>query len=61
MTIYQKAIKVIRECENRKICGGNSCLYFDKCIKSKIIFCSPKFSKIERVAKAIESENWKIK
>ena len=32
MTIYQKAFKVIRECENRKICGGNTCPYFDKCI-----------------------------
>ena len=61
MTIFQKAIKVRKTCENSKICRGNRCLYFNKCFNSKILICSPKFSKLERLAIAIEEEKWKIK
>ena len=30
MNNYQKAFKVMRECEIHKNCRGNSCPYFDK-------------------------------
>ena len=32
MTIYQKAIKVRKTCENIPICkGNNKCPYYEKC------------------------------
>ena len=39
MTIYQKAIKVRKTCENQNQCNGeNECIYYKKCSKSNIIF-----------------------
>ena len=59
MTIYQKAIKVRKECETQKECGN--CSYNEDCIKSNIIFLIPSTSNIKEIAKAIVIEKWNIK
>ena len=61
MTIYQKAIKVRKVCENTPICKGNNiCPYFDKC-KTSELEKSPCFESIERLADVIKKEKWIIK
>ena len=61
MTIYQKAIKVRKVCENIEICkGDNKCLYFDKCKVSELEK-SPCFESIERLADVIKKEKWIVK
>ena len=38
MTIYQKAIKVRKTCENQKQCiRENECIYYKNCVLSNII------------------------
>ena len=62
MNIYQKAIKVIKVCENVPICkGNNKCPYFEKCKTSEILIKSPCFESIEIVAEAIVKEKWDVK
>ena len=62
MTNYQKAIKVRKVCEIYKECTReDSCPYNDKCYKSNILIFSPENYDIERVAKAIREEKWKVK
>ena len=61
MTIYQKAIKVRKTCENISICKGNNlCPYFEKCKTSELIN-SPCFENIEILSKVIIKEKWKVK
>ena len=59
MTIYQKAIKVRKECESRKVCAN--CPYDEDCLKSNIIFLIPSMSNIKEIAKAIVIEKWNVK
>jgi hypothetical protein len=59
MTIYQKAIKVKKECESRKVCGD--CIYCYYCATTNILLYSPAFETIEVIAKAIEEEKWNVK
>ena len=61
MTNYQKAIKVRKTCESQNQCiGENECIYYKKCSKSNILIFSPENYDIERVAKAINEEKWKV-
>ena len=61
MTIYQKAIKVRKVCENIPICkGNNKCPYFEKCKVSELIY-SPCFENIEILAETIIKEKWYVK
>ena len=59
MTIYQKAIKVRKECETRKVC--DNCPYDEDCLKSNILFFTPYTSDIKEIAKAIVEEKWNVK
>ena len=59
MTIYQKAIKVRKECETQKVCVN--CSYDEDCLKSNIIFLIPSTSNIKEIAKAIVIEKWNVK
>ena len=59
MTIYQKAIKVRKVCENKKTCIG--CIYYYKCTYSDNIYFSPVDESITSIAKAIKEEKWKVK
>ena len=59
MTIYQKAIKIRKECETQK--GCENCPYNEDCIKSNIIFLIPSTSNIKEIAKAIVIEKWNVK
>ena len=59
MTIYQKAIKVKKYCEKRIGCDG--CIYRDKCRKSEIILLAPMDENLINIAKAIQTEKWKVK
>ena len=59
MTIYQKAIKVRKECETQKACVN--CSYDEDCLKSNIIFFIPCTSNIKEIAKAIKEEKWNVK
>ena len=58
MTIYQKAIKVRKQCENTKAC--KECKYYDNCKKSNIILFSPMDDNLLTIAKAIKQEKWKV-
>ena len=66
MTIYQKAIKVRKVCENIPLCkrnnknSNNNCPYFEKCKVSELIN-SPCFENIERLADVIKKEKWNVK
>lgn len=61
MTIYQKAIKVRKVCENITKCkGNNKCPYFEKCKVSELIN-SPCFESIEILAETIIKEKWYVK
>ena len=59
MTIYQKAIKVRKECESQKVC--ENCPYNEDCLKSNIIFLIPSTSNIKEITKAIVEEKWIVK
>ena len=63
MTIYQKAIKVRKECETTEQCYNNnwSCPYKDYCYNSNIVFRIPSLSNIKEIAKAIVIEKWNVK
>ena len=66
MTIYQKAIKVRKTCENIPLCKRNNknsnsiCPYYEKCKVSELIN-SPCFETIERLADVIIKEKWNVK
>ena len=66
MTIYQKAIKVRKLCENIPFCTrnnkflNNKCPYFEKCKVSELIN-SPCFERIEKLADVIKKEKWNDK
>ena len=59
MTIYQKAIKVRKYCENKTPCDG--CIYRDKCRKSKKLIYAPIDENLNDIAQAIKEEKWKVK
>ena len=59
MTIFQKAIKVRKVCENRISCEG--CNYSEKCKHTNTFFFIPKVLNIETVAQVIQKEKWKVK
>ena len=59
MTIYQKAIKVRKECESQEVCVN--CPYHKDCLNSNIIFFIPCTSNIKEIAKAIVIEKWNVK
>ena len=59
MTIYQKAIKVRKTCENIIDCV-NGCPYFNQCTVKKLERFIPQNFKIEALAKAIKEEKWKV-
>ena len=66
MTIYQKAIKVRKVCENIPLCKrnnkyiNNKCPYFEKCKASELIN-TPCFESIERLPDVIKKEKWIVK
>ena len=51
MSIYQKAIKVRKECETRDIC--KNCPYKEQCLNSNIVFLEPSFQDLKEIAKVI--------
>ena len=59
MTIYQKAIKVRKTCEEQK--GCRNCPYIKHCVKSNILFFEPTIEDIKDIAKAIKEEKWNVK
>ena len=59
MTIYQKAIKVRKYCDNKKSCDG--CIYRDNCRKSNKLIYAPIDEKLKDIAEAIHVEKWKVK
>ena len=59
MSIYQKAIKLRKICENNESCYV--CDYCLNCLSSKIIKNSPLDETIITVAKAIKEEKWNVK
>ena len=59
MSIYQKAIKLRKICENNESCYV--CDYRLSCYSSNIIIYSPANETIMTVAKAIEKEKWNVK
>ena len=60
MTIYQKAIKVRKTCENKSTSKGNKCPYFEKCGISDLS-SAPCFENLERLTEVIMKEKWKVK
>ena len=66
MTIFQKAIKVRKVCENIPLCKrnnkyiNNKCPYFEKCKVSELIN-SPCFESIGRLVDVIKKEKWVVK
>ena len=59
MTIYQKAIKLRKICENNDSCYV--CDYYLSCFSSNIIKDRPLDETIITVAKAIVIEKWNVK
>ena len=59
MTIYQKAIKVRKTCEEQKVCGN--CPYKEHCLKSNILFFEPSMEDLKVITKAIVIEKWNVK
>ena len=59
MTIYQKAIKLRKICENNESCYV--CDYYLNCLSSNIIKYSPLDETIITVAKSIKEEKWNVK
>ena len=62
MTIYQKAIKMRKTCENTKQCnwGGFNCPQNKYCLNSNIVLLSPIDESKEKVAKDILEEEWEV-
>ena len=58
MTIYQKAIKVRKVCDNMKTCKG--CIYADNCINTHYLLSPPSNKNIKDIARAIHEEKWKV-
>ena len=62
MTIYQKAIKVRKVCENRVLCRGEKqCPYFKHGSESEILNNLPIDYNLKVIVEAIQEEKWKIK
>ena len=64
MNIYQKAIKVRKVCEiitEDDVKSCDSCIYFSKCVNSKILIYDPFWEELKRIAKAIKEEKWNVK
>ena len=63
MTIFQKAIKVRKECENHKKCNfnNNNCLYKDYCMITSTLLYSPMKENLKTLSNAIQKEKWKVK
>ena len=62
MTIFQKAIKVRKECEKHKKCNfNNNCPYNDYCMISSTLLYSPMKENLKTLSKAIQLEKWKVK
>ena len=59
MTIYQKAIKVRKECKAQTECVN--CSYKDHCLNSNIVNLVPIFENLKDIAKAIKEEKWNVK
>ena len=59
MTIYQKAIKVRKECETHFLC--TECSYKEQCLNSNIVLLEPRLSEIKEIVKAIVLEKWNVK
>ena len=62
MNIYQKAIKVRKECESRTNC--DDCKYYEDCKNSNffiIYFYTPADESIEKISKVIKEEKWSVK
>ena len=59
MTIYQKAIKVKKECETHREC--ENCTYKKHCLISDILFFEPSKDDLKEIAKAIVIEKWNVK
>ena len=59
MTIYQKAIKVRKECKAQTECI--KCSYKDNCLNSNIVTLVPIFENLKVIAKAIVIEKWNVK
>ena len=62
MNNYQKAIKVRKVCEVYKNCNyyNNNCPYRRFCVHSEILFYKPIEENINRIAKTIKEEKWKV-
>ena len=62
MNNYQKAIKVRKVCEKYKNCNyyNNNCPYRRFCVHSEILFYKPIEENINRIAKTIKEEKWKV-
>ena len=60
MTIYQKAIKLRKTCENIGISKANECSYFEKCGISDLS-SAPCFENLERLTEVIIKEKWEVK
>lgn len=65
MTIYQKAIKVRKECESRNNCSDcDNCKYYEDCKNSNffiLYFFAPADESIEIISKVIIKEKWNVK
>ena len=62
MTIYQKAIKLRKVCENRECCRGeNQCPYFKHCNVTELLINLPMDYSLIDIARAIHEEKWNVK
>ena len=59
MTIYQKAIKVRKECEKHFLC--TECSYKEQCLNSNILLLEPRLADLKEIVKAIVLEKWNVK
>ena len=58
MTIYQKAIKVRKICDNMKTC--TDCIYEHNCVSTQYLLSPPSNKNIKDIARAIHEEKWKV-
>ena len=59
MTIYEKAIKVMKECDTQFLC--TDCPYKEQCINSNIVLLEPRLTDLKEISKAIVIEKWNVK
>ena len=59
MTIYQKAVKVRKECETQFLC--TECSYKEQCLNSNILLVEPRLADLKEITKAIVIEKWNVK